>query len=344
MLINEVCKECNLTKKAVEYYTEQGLIQPRITENGYRQFSETDALKLKRIAVLRGLGFSVPEIRTILENDSRTAIYDVLNRKEFEIVELQTKQALIKQLAESGDWEHIEGQVEALQNKQSILNRILDKFPGFYGKFVCLHFAPFLSEAITTNEQREAFETIIRYLDGISIAVPSDVQQYLDEIRENADVAVTQSASAVLAAAMADPEKYIHDNKEMLEQYRAVAKSEEYKASPAYRLQEYLKQFQSESGYNDVFIPAMQGLAPLTGSITNPCKRRMKFSCGISSRSDFVKKFIEQFPPTKAQSTKIDCAFSLPAPYSEERRKAASEAAKKSGVHGKVAHLYGDSN
>ena len=81
MLINEVCKECNLTKKAVEYYTEQGLIQPRITENGYRQFSETDALKLKRIAVLRGLGFSVPEIRTILENDSRTAIYDVLNRK-----------------------------------------------------------------------------------------------------------------------------------------------------------------------------------------------------------------------------------------------------------------------
>ena len=128
MLINEVCKECNLTKKAVEYYTEQGLIQPRIKENGYRQFSETDALKLKRIAVLRGLGFSVPEIRTILENDRRTAIYDVLNRKEFEIVELQTKQALIKQLAESGDWEHIEGQVEALQNKQSILNRILNLF------------------------------------------------------------------------------------------------------------------------------------------------------------------------------------------------------------------------
>ena len=61
---------------------------------------------------------------------------------------------------------------------------------------------------------------------------------------------------------MTDPEKYIHDNKEMLEQYRAVAESEEYKASPAYRLQEYLKQFQRESGYNDVFIPAMQRLSP----------------------------------------------------------------------------------
>lgn len=66
MLINEICKECNLTKKAVEYYTEQGLIQPRITENGYRQFSETDALKLKQIAVLRGLGFSVQRFAQFL--------------------------------------------------------------------------------------------------------------------------------------------------------------------------------------------------------------------------------------------------------------------------------------
>ena len=48
----------------------------------------------------------------------------------------------------------------------------------------------------------------------------------------------------------------------MLEQYRAVAESEEYKSSPAYRLQEYLKQFQRESGYNDVFIPARQRLSP----------------------------------------------------------------------------------
>ena len=29
MLIKEVCKECGLTRKAVEYYEKQGLIQPR---------------------------------------------------------------------------------------------------------------------------------------------------------------------------------------------------------------------------------------------------------------------------------------------------------------------------
>ena len=36
--------------------------------------------------------------------------------------------------------------------------------------------------------------------------------------------------------------------------------------------------------------------------------------------------------------------FRLTAPYSEERRKAVSEAAKKCGVHRKVTHLYGDRN
>ena len=33
-------------------------------------------------------------------------------------------------------------------------------------------------------------------------------------------------------------------------------------------------------------------------------------------------------------------SFRLTAPYSEKRRRAASEAAKKSGVHRKVANLY----
>ena len=37
-------------------------------------------------------------------------------------------------------------------------------------------------------------------------------------------------------------------------------------------------------------------------------------------------------------------SFRLTAPYSEERRQAASKAAKKCGVHRKVAHLYGDRN
>ena len=97
------------------------------------------------------------------------------------------------------------------------------------------------------------------------MTIPDDVREYIDETTRNTDAAVPQNASAALAAAMADPERYIRDNREMLDRYRAVAESEEYKASPAYRLQECLKRLQRESGYNDVFIPAMQRLSPAYG-------------------------------------------------------------------------------
>ena len=44
MLIHEVCKECSLTKKAIEYYIEQELVSPTVLENGYRSFTEEDIL------------------------------------------------------------------------------------------------------------------------------------------------------------------------------------------------------------------------------------------------------------------------------------------------------------
>ena len=44
------------------------------------------------------------------------------------------------------------------------------------------------------------------------------------------------------------------------------------------------------------------------------------------------------------ESEKGRLSFRLTAPYSEERRRASSAAAKKCGVHRKITHLYGDSN
>jgi len=42
MLMNETSKITSLTKKAIEYYTEQELVFPSILENGYRDFSADD--------------------------------------------------------------------------------------------------------------------------------------------------------------------------------------------------------------------------------------------------------------------------------------------------------------
>lgn len=261
MLINEVCTKCKLTKKAVEYYGKQGLITPVVMENGYRQFSDDDVIRLKKIAILRGLGLSVAEIRTTLEKGDMSPLNDILGRKEYEIEDLQAKQELIRQLSQQQDWNTVGRRLEALQQKQSVLNRILDTFPGCYGKLVCSHLAPFLGEPITTVEQQEAMTEIVDFLDSVNIVIPEDLQEYLDEAVINTDTAIIQNAADSLASAMGNPEQYIKDNKEMLEQYQTLTASEEYKATPMYKLYELIRQLCRENGYNDVFIPAMKRLS-----------------------------------------------------------------------------------
>ena len=120
MLIHEVCKKCNLTKKAIEYYGEQGLISPAVTENGYRQFSDDDVEKLKKIAVMRGLGLSVADIRVVLKDNSQSALLPMLHKKELEIATMKEKQEIMQRLVNSGDWEAVQLQMEALQSRQMI--------------------------------------------------------------------------------------------------------------------------------------------------------------------------------------------------------------------------------
>ena len=260
MLVHEVCRECKLTKKAIEYYTEQGLISPAVTENGYRNFSESDIALLKKIAVLRGLGLAVFEVQKVLGDQEESALLKVLHKKEMEISELQEKQNLIKKLAQDNNWENARVQLETLEQKQSILQSLLSKFPGYYGKYLSLHFASFLNEPITTKEQKEAFQIIISYLDGVNLAIPNDLRDYLDEAMNGISeivIEITKSRSE----AVHNAEQFLADNKDLLEQYLDYRKSDEYKQSPAFSLKELLTQFNNQSGYYDVFVPAMRRLS-----------------------------------------------------------------------------------
>lgn len=49
MLRNEIQKRTALTRKAIEYYGKNGLIDPCKSENGYRHYSEKDLSVLKKL-------------------------------------------------------------------------------------------------------------------------------------------------------------------------------------------------------------------------------------------------------------------------------------------------------
>ena len=138
MLVNEVCKKCSLTKKAIEYYVEQGLVSPQIQENGYRVFSEEDVEKLKKIAILRNLGLSVADIQMALSHQATNILREISDKKFLEISALKEKHKLIQELASNNNWEQIHNRLKQLEKKQSILERLINAFPGFYGRYICL--------------------------------------------------------------------------------------------------------------------------------------------------------------------------------------------------------------
>lgn len=258
MLINAVCKECSVTKKAVEYYIEQGLVSPTVQENGYRDFSEEDVRRLKKISILRNLGLSVIDIQDVLFGETAaTALNEIYHRRTLQMTVLQEKQKLIQELAATHDWVQIQERLCKLQKEQTILERLMNAFPGYYGKFLCLHFAPYLNEPVLTDRQQEAYDTIVSFLDEVDFDIPADLRKCLDEITLTLDESFMENIAHSTSDAIHETEKYVADNNEKIESYIAYKKSEEYKSTPAYSLEKALRQFNSTSGYNDIFIPAM---------------------------------------------------------------------------------------
>lgn len=72
MKMKEACTQTNLTKKAIHYYIDCGLLKVNKLENNYYDFSEENITQLKQIAYLRNSGVSIETIKKI--EDSPTAL------------------------------------------------------------------------------------------------------------------------------------------------------------------------------------------------------------------------------------------------------------------------------
>lgn len=75
MKIKEVIKKTELTDKAIRLYIENGLVAPSIDESysGRKsiEFSDDDVERLSNIALLRKAGFSIADIKEIIESDEK---------------------------------------------------------------------------------------------------------------------------------------------------------------------------------------------------------------------------------------------------------------------------------
>jgi len=70
--IGEVAKRVGLSLRTVRYYEEEGLVRPaQRTEGGFRLYSEGEIARLELIKQMKPLGFTVQEMKQLLDARDR---------------------------------------------------------------------------------------------------------------------------------------------------------------------------------------------------------------------------------------------------------------------------------
>jgi len=136
---------------------------------------------------------------------------------DLEIEKAITKKKCLEQLIKEYNIEQAIAYIEKdLENDFTIKEKLLQAFPGSYGRYLCVHFGQFLNGKIDSEEKERANLSILNTINNI--------------------------------------EKYLEENKETIEKYLEFINSAEYKKSSVYKMKQLLLNFQQENGYNDIFI------------------------------------------------------------------------------------------
>ncbi len=89
MTIKEVEQVLDIPRATVRFYEKEELINPKRSGNSYREYSEDDIATLKKIIILRKIGMSVADIKSLFNNE--ISMQDML-QKNIDNLQLQMKE------------------------------------------------------------------------------------------------------------------------------------------------------------------------------------------------------------------------------------------------------------
>lgn len=258
MKISEVKQLTGCSKKAINYYIECGLIDTDILENGYRDFNDETVKLLKKISLLRKLGLSISEIKDVLENGTQ----ETLTKQKLKLQTNEKKYELLSKLNEDNE-DEILNEINSITKNNSILESLLDTFPGYFGRLMTIHFAMFLNDPITTDTQEEAYYKIVEFLDNMDeLVLDDDLKKLVDEISSQINDDLINDIQHKTKDNITNYNEFIEDNKEMLDEYIKYKNSQEFLESDAKRLQDSLVNYYTETGYYDTCIPLLKQVSP----------------------------------------------------------------------------------
>lgn len=260
MRLNEVIKQVDLSKRAIKFYEEKGLLKTKRDSNDYRNYTDKDISLLKEISSYRKMGIGLSDIKEILNDKS--VLKQILIEKKKEITISQNELEALEKFIEKNNIEELYDSVDY----KTLADAIQNSIPGFYGYYFLNHFLPYLQIRIQTKEQQEAYNRLIEFWDNTNIRIP-----FLMKLNSWILFKLNSKKSLIVQIEQIDSQI-----KEMLnpteEEYEKLKK----KVNDGYKLKnsiffkysligisqrKFMKELQNK-GYNDIFIPSMIALSP----------------------------------------------------------------------------------
>lgn len=255
MYINEVIKITGLSRKALAYYEEKGLVIPSRQDNGYRTYDKEDVENLQKISLLKDLDLNISEIKDFIANQK---ISSSLLRERQERVERSIKRNdLIKKIIDGYEVSEIEVEIKNLERNLTIYDRLTRIFPGYFGQAIFASYKPFL-ETILSDDNNKSFERYINYLDSLEeISFSEEEKKYIENISRDIDKESLDDINQKKIAAIDDYKKWTEDNEEFIKAYKEYLESDDYKKSLGKTIREKIEKYFRDNNYYEIAIPLL---------------------------------------------------------------------------------------
>lgn len=259
MLLNEIAKEVGMTKRAIKYYEEKGLLSIKKDDNGYRNYTQEDVETLKKISIYRKLGISIDDIKKLLETDDKKLLLSIYNQKLQEKQLQESELEALKEFIDDGDpdkanelldYETIENAIESMLPEAEWLNYLMS------------HFKPFLNIRIKTPEQKQALKNILEFCENTTLKTPFLMKLGMKLAGDIAKETKTADEMISYYRDMSN-EEYERLKADVLK--GAKLKSGILKYHPSYIAQRKMMKEYQDKGYNNIFIPNLMVLSPKYG-------------------------------------------------------------------------------
>lgn len=256
MLLNEIINEVGMTKRAVKYYEEKGLLSVEKDSNGYRNYSVQDVETLKKISVYRKLGIGIKDIQSLLESGDKSILLRIYKEKLREKALQESELEALRQFIDDGNAD----KANELFDYQTVENAIESLLPGKdWGIYLKSHFKPFLHIRIRTPEQKQALRNILEYCDETTLKIPFIMG--IGVKLAGGIIQETRTADEMIAHYRDMSESEYERLKKMVWK-GAKMKTGIMKYHPSFVAQRKMQKEFQDKGYNDIFIPNMVVLSP----------------------------------------------------------------------------------